>query len=789
MGKVKENICTIITFGIAGLLTLAVYAYIGIEPFGSNTLMIWDMQWQYSSFLSWFHEVLVGNADWKYSFVGGLGDNTMGLISYYLSSPLNLILFFFNNENMTWGVLILVLLKSGCMAASMQWYLWKKRKDFYSILFGCMYALSSYVICYQPNIMWMDALILLPIIVYGIEELINNVRGKIYGITLGLAIFSNYYMGYMLCIFSVIYFLVYLFIYRNKKLSVKICIQKMFTFAIYSILAGGITAVLILPTIYNLRHSGNKHMLNIRNLISVERMYDIRGSLLYLLAGTFDFKQGIVGEYPLIYCGIFSAVLIILLFVARGISRREKVFYGALLTVMSICCLLKGPYLIFHGCYEPFGSPWRYSFLLCFVILVAAYRGLAELKRDNLKGIWITSIVFVLYLIWMYLGYGQIKKIVCNFMIVFALSGLYLYKRNNTIKVVGIITSMIAVVVCGAELIYNSVVVHQVQYTGRYESASDYSERNEKMSNLIAQIEQREADTSIYRVETNNKAERNQNDGYLFNLNTLEMYSSTEKRETWDIFGNMGWDIPGIFVLYDDNATNFSRNLVGLKYVFDSENREDIYDIIDQTEEIILYENKNAMPLGFLVDDSALRIVSPKENDFFQFQNELFKSLVGAPDKDIYSLTNKDVKQEYVEIKDRIVEHSKGEYTDGKAVYEENIELLNVVLNRCAEYTLLVERKSDGKIEAKFNNPEKKEVYACFTMPYESGWKAKVDGESVNTISGMGGFLLVPISTGEHAVELEYHIPYLNMGILLSFVSIILFIVVENKRLYIPKKK
>lgn len=94
MQMVKRNLYTVITFCVAVIMTLIVYIYIGIAPFGDNTLMIWDMQWQYSSFFSWFHELLWGNVDWKYSYIG-FGGNTMGLISYYLTSPLNIILLFF----------------------------------------------------------------------------------------------------------------------------------------------------------------------------------------------------------------------------------------------------------------------------------------------------------------------------------------------------------------------------------------------------------------------------------------------------------------------------------------------------------------------------------------------------------------------------------------------------------------------------------------------------------------------------------------------------------------------
>lgn len=54
--------------------------------------------------------------------------------------------------------------------------------------------------------MWLDSVVLLPLIVLGLERLVKEHKGLLYTITLGLAILSNYYIAIMICLSMVIYF-------------------------------------------------------------------------------------------------------------------------------------------------------------------------------------------------------------------------------------------------------------------------------------------------------------------------------------------------------------------------------------------------------------------------------------------------------------------------------------------------------------------------------------------------------------------------------------------------------
>ncbi len=103
-------------------------------------------------------------------------------------------------------------------------------------LFGMFYALSGFVAAYSWNIMWLDCLVLLPLIILGLERLVNENRCFLYCITLGLCIYTNYYIAIMVCISVVLYFIVLMAAYKGTRRPV-IYVKKFLNFAIYSLLA------------------------------------------------------------------------------------------------------------------------------------------------------------------------------------------------------------------------------------------------------------------------------------------------------------------------------------------------------------------------------------------------------------------------------------------------------------------------------------------------------------------------------------------------------------------------
>lgn len=196
-------------FAAPVLLLAAVYAVAGFAPFGEKTLLTVDMNGQYVAFFSQLRSILLGKDDLLYTFGKALGGDMIGLFAYYIASPLNLLVVFFPVRALPWFVLLLTLLKTGLAGVSLAAWARRHTGPRKALCLCVLYALCTYSIAYQQNILWLDGVILLPLMALGIERIVEGGRPWLYLGSLAMGILTDYYIGYMLCIFSVLYFLFY----------------------------------------------------------------------------------------------------------------------------------------------------------------------------------------------------------------------------------------------------------------------------------------------------------------------------------------------------------------------------------------------------------------------------------------------------------------------------------------------------------------------------------------------------------------------------------------------------
>ena len=70
----------------------------------------------------------------------------------------------------------------------------------------------------------------------------------------------------------------------------------------------------------------------------------------------------------------------------------------------------------------------------------------------------------------------------------------------------------------------------------------------------------------------------------------------------------------------------------------------------------------------------------------------------------------------------------------------------------------------------------KKAAPMLFSIPYDDGWSATVDGKKVKIHQVVDNLMAIDLTKGQHKVELNYQVPGLKIGWIVSIVSIILFI-------------
>ena len=212
------NIVYIIAFFIPVIIFTALYFAREIFPFGNNCYLRSDMYHQYAPFFSelWYK---IRNAEsLTYSWDIGMGTNFTSLYAYYLASPANWIIVLFPQKYMIEIMNTLIILKLSLSSVSMTHYISRhfSNKNICIALFGLFYAFSGYVAAYSWNIMWLDCLILVPLIMLGLERLVNEDKCFLYCISLGLCIFTNYYIAIMVCLSVVLYFIVLVTAYKKR---------------------------------------------------------------------------------------------------------------------------------------------------------------------------------------------------------------------------------------------------------------------------------------------------------------------------------------------------------------------------------------------------------------------------------------------------------------------------------------------------------------------------------------------------------------------------------------------
>ena len=241
MGKKKYG-WKVRAFLLPFLACLVMCVVDGVFPFGDRCILHVDMYHQYCPFFTEFADKLKHGGNLQYSWRIGLGSDFVALYAYYLASPLNWLLLIWPKhwiiEFMTLAILVKIAVHYGLRNADGDI---AEIDGMRALVFSTAYAMSGFVAAYSWNIMWMDVIALTPFVIWGLERLVKEGKSSLYYVTLAICILSNYYISIMLCMFLVIYF-GWLFFGIRKGRAVAFG-----RFALYSLLAGGTGAVLMLP--------------------------------------------------------------------------------------------------------------------------------------------------------------------------------------------------------------------------------------------------------------------------------------------------------------------------------------------------------------------------------------------------------------------------------------------------------------------------------------------------------------------------------------------------------------
>jgi len=639
--------------GLLGLLCMVTaYTQLGMWPAGTRTGMIVDMHHQYAPLLAQLRDELLDFDLAFYDFEVGLGTSFLPLFGYYLASPFNLLLLLFPEHLLCEGILTVTLIKNALAAAFMAallQYLFRRR-DFTVLIGGVMYSLSMYFLAYSWNIMWLDCLMMLPLVIIGFERLVKQGRYGMYVLTLAYTLYANYYIGFMVCIFLVLYYFFYLGRQRHAAGAVG---NSMVRFGIGSLLAGGLAAFLIVPVYLSLSATSAAGGTMPDQLSAT---FPTLGMFEQLLFGTVPTIRS--GNLPNVYCGILAVVLVPVYLTTAAIPLRRRVAMGCLLTAVTLSAPLNIPDLIWHGLHAPNDLPYRFSFLISFVLILMAYETVTHLSAVKPRQLLFSAtgvglLILVLERLNAVEAMTDAKKagdlpfvsVYVSLILVAVYAAVLMAIRRKKMVLRGGVALLLLIVT--TELTLNAGLTFETLNKNEYFTAhNSYVDNVETDAYKMAverakEIGEKDYPDDFYRLEF--LPRRTCVDTALYHYKGITTFASSNAYEPTRLMGAMGYAINGVnSYLYRDFAPATDA-LLGIRYVILDHQPDDkpqlIYkdtvtaervtdDGYTATKTLYIYENTAALPVAFATD-AAVRDFYYSYYDPFGTINDLYRAFNG----------------------------------------------------------------------------------------------------------------------------------------------------------------
>lgn len=807
---IKNNKNYVLAVILPIVIMLIVYIFNHIYPFGDNIVAMGDGYNQYPGMLNNFLNILKGKENLFYTFKGLLGFNTYATLVYYTFNITNIFGLLFSNVMQFYN--FIVIFKIMLCSLTMFIYLNYVRKRKINYLFSICYALSTYNLLYYFNYMWFDSVILLPIVMMGIEKIFKEDSYLLYVVNLSCTIIFNFYIGYMICIFSVIYF-IYKSIIKGFNKS------RIFKYLFYSLLSGLISAFALVPVVLELLN-GKAELIS--EFAKDYFKFDLDGISTFYKLTFASFSNGDL-EYgtPNVYVSMFVYINALLYFFNSRIKLKERLasLGVCLFFLFSVSFNLLDYF--WHMMSMPIFYPVRYSFIFSFFLIYLGFRNFIRYDKKNWK---FNLGFYTLFVVMIGIGFvtsGNLdiderqnlmaKLIYLGISFVFMFYYIFMLNHKEFKKYI--------VYVVIIELSFNAFLTFK-----NSANESTYSKfiNNYNFSNeSISKIE----DNDLYRTGFYDRTILN--NGLLHEYNEVSYFSSVRNSNVFKYAKN----VLGITVSDNCSSKYYYNNpivnsLLGIKYIISNQDVDYYKEYKDN-----IYLNEDATSFGFLTTNKILEL--KYNDDFVSNMNNLVKTInnndkniikeIDAGNKTIscnkkknFCIFNGDdnyVLYQYMAKNDEFIflnndNYSKNEYefylndniteiqnkgflllhsgdkikfkiTVDKKSYDYNIHLYSINYNVYKEFVNNINNKKmivnnyydDHHFTAKVNVKDDTLLYT--SIANDKGWKIYVDGTLTNPASIYDAVIGLDLTEGEHLIEFKYFTPGLIEGLVISGTSIL----------------
>lgn len=790
------------------LLLLALSAWGGIYPLGPESFLTEDLKYQYIDFFTWFRHVLTGEANIFYSFAQGMGSNTWGLYSYYLASPFNFIILLFDEAHLTLAIYVIVALKLACMNTAMAWYLRRRftLQRTWALALALCYTWSTWTATNLRNPLWLDALILLPLMAWSCRQLLRT--GRFIGLSLLVAadVITCWYMAYITLLFCCLFVLFELavMIYDDEVRPARSWIAgRAVRFTVAILLGLGLSAWTFVPTVLAMMGGGAK------TAVGMFQTYPTA-----LIRGFLPFAWNI-DHAPQFYTGLIPLVLAISMLFEKRIDKRLRALtlvFAGFLVVSSVL----GPLMyVWCGFRQPNGFYCRIAFLLSFLEIWAAAFLLMRRAACRAEGSNTRTVS------WTEAG----GRSACAAPIARKLAPF------------GTLVLVLADLGFNAHVCWNQLYINYPQDThDTYVNDADTQ---------VRELKQLDTD-AFYRVDkTYNRAGAAFNEGISHGFNQLSTYSSANNPQAVAFLNSLGYSSEGEFSSVYAAPNLVMDSLLGVRYIGTWSKP------VASTETTLphsnvtspVYYNPHALSLGYPCANGTNSESTLQGDDPFERQNALFAELTGIDrplytqlqgveqarsDASItwavklpahtigYTYAQTGVESDWSQSVGLIVG---GEMISSEATrfshnvrafgesgdestqheismvqgspetqlppksqclfYALNIDVFEEGIERLQSRQFTPDVFEDGHVEGVYN--AEKQTDLVLSIPYDKGWSAIIDGKEVALSPAFGGGMSqIQVPEGSHRIEMRFQSPGFTVGCAASIAALAACLVVAR---------
>lgn len=831
----RKNKFVLLAFWVPFVLIGSSFVLHQFYPFGDNQILLIDLWHQYFPFLNELHEKLQNGGSLFYTWNIGMGTNFLGLISYYASSPLNLLTVFVPEQYLVVALAVLVLVKMGFAGMFSALFLRKvfSRNDFSLVIFSCIYGMSGFMMGYYWNVMWLDTVALLPLVALGIYKVVKEKKCGLYTVSLALSLIANYYVGFFTCIFSLLFFFGICILCKTDK---KAFLGGLLRMGIYSLLGIGLSAILLLPAY---RCLSNTYYVDSAFPTEPRFYYNF----LELIKNLFAFQEpSYVEGAPNIYSGIFPVLCAAVYFSAKKVRLKEKIYFAGFLVFLLFSFNLNILDYIWHGFHFTNMVPHRFAFIFTFVVMIIGYRGYLEWRGTDLFDT--LSVIFVTAL-FMVLGYLKLdlKILIANGILIGIFVILLLLHKHRILR-----KKFFYGAICMTILVEYICAAYISVETAGMSQYSVYPADNEAVGKLTGEIyELEDGNSDFYRIEF--EKPYCLNDDALYHTHGITCFSSMCN-------SHLSYALKKLGLAASDGSNRYAYHLtspavtsfLNIKYLITRNGRFSAANWTDMSsaQHLVSYRNDYYLPIGFMTGVEILETDYDRIN-VFDIQNEMFSLATGTEgelfekiplqtneatgaavtvydDESYFMESDNSGEDGYVKLNYYLPEGSNvygyatssigdtvstfasgysesftvtypyifylkegaddtltvkydlenGEYGDA-AVYIRNFneDVFSEGYEKLADEELQVTSYTDTSVSGKIT--VKEDGYLYTSIPYEKGWSLYVDGKETEIEPFMDAFVGALLEEGEHTIELKYVPDGFAAGALITFASALLF--------------